>query len=93
LRYKFQLLIAINGLDREYVKHAIEDHLLKVAMSLNLVDDSFLRKANYDPKRAWNMLGKKNQEKVIRHLLTMPMQKLKVTFPQQLSALENLMEV
>jgi len=79
----------MNGLDiPKLKKHTVEDHLLK-AMGLRLGEgkvEKLLREAEYDPKRAWGKLSRKERNEIIEGLFEMEEERLKDIFPQHFEA-------
>ena len=88
----FDEIIVINGLDRNYVKHTIEDHLLEIAKENNINVEELMEKSNGDPKSAWYMLSKKERGKVLESLVRIPTQKLSKFFPQHIKAIKHMLD-
>lgn len=56
-------IIVISGVeDERFIKHTVEDHLLKLAEQLNIYNIS----NNVDPKEEWNKLDKNTQLKIFK---------------------------
>jgi hypothetical protein len=88
--YKFRNLIVINGLDKPYSKHTIEDHLLEFyreisGENLNII----LSNSDQDPKKAWRKL-KDKEEYVYHQLIETSTDKLEQIFTQHIKALKAL---
>jgi hypothetical protein len=68
-QYSFRFPVVVNGLNKPYRKHTIEDHLLEA--SKKVLNDEELRKAIKeieDPKEAWRKLKDKHH-KIYSYLL------------------------
>jgi len=79
----FNLLVAVNGLDKPYEIHTIEDHLLEVAKD-------FVKTRIVNPKKTWNEI-KEYHEEIIRRVRD-DRDLAYSLFPQQIKALEMLCE-
>ena len=90
----FNLILLINGLDRPYIVHTIEDHLLE-AGKLFLGEGKvrrLLQKAGNHPKKAWERLERESQDKVFTKLCQQGRDDLCRLFPQHCEALKLLSE-
>ncbi|MEM0203258.1 MAG: hypothetical protein QXR83_04785 [Archaeoglobaceae archaeon] len=81
----FELLVCINGLDKPYIRHTIEDHLVEASKKLG--KDS----PPEDPKEAWKGLEEDEQLKVYHYLSKKAdMNEIERLFPQQVKLFEAL---
>jgi hypothetical protein len=81
-QYSFKFPVVVNGLNKPYRKHTIEDHLLEA--SKGVLGDEELREAIKgieDPKEAWRKLKDKHC-KVYSHLCRAETNLIAQTFPQ-----------
>jgi len=80
----FNLILLINGLDRPYIVHTIEDHLLEAGkLFLGEVKvEELLQKAENHPKKAWGRLERESQDEVFIKLCQLEMVDLNKVFPQ-----------
>ena len=90
---EFDLILVINGLDRPYQKHSIEDHLLEALRLTSILPQNKLEKlvqeAGNDPKRAWwEKVEKKTQLQILAALHQMNKERLREIFPQQYQAFQ-----
>jgi len=83
--YKFKVSIVINGLNGQYQKHTIEEHLIEyyrrvLGGSLSNVAD--------DPKDIWESLGERLHKDIYCKLLNSSKDEIKEIFPLHIKALE-----
>lgn len=84
---EFELIMSINGLTEMPVeKHSIEDHLLKAAMSLEIIK---VEEELKDSKRSWNSLEESQRDEIFRKLKESS-KLTKEIFPQQVRGCEYL---
>jgi len=89
---KFRTLVVVNGLDKPYSIHTIEDHLLE--FSERVLEENVgevLDASNKNPKEVWEKLKDKH-EGVYSHLLKAEEKDLEQIFPQHIRALGLLQE-
>lgn len=89
---EFSAFLVVNGLDRGYSKHAIEDHFLEAARHVlgDLRVEEALSTAEGDPKGAWSIL-KRFHRKVLE-ALSKSADLARRSFPQHFKAFELLLE-
>jgi len=90
----FNLVLLVNGLDKPYIAHTIEDHLLE-AVKLFLGEgkvEELLQKAENHPKKAWGRLERESQDEVLMKLCQLEKVDLHKIFPQHCNALRLLGE-
>lgn len=90
----FKLILLINGLDRPYAAHTVEDHLLEageVFLGREKVE-GLLHKAGNHPKKAWGSLERESQDEVFIRLCQLERVGLHKIFPQHCEALRLLGE-
>jgi hypothetical protein len=89
--HRFRAAIVVNGLDRPYRRHMIEDHLLEFYREFMKRDlESLLSDVDGDPKEAWKRL-KSEEELIYNRLLRASCDELEKTFTQRVRALKLLM--
>lgn len=90
----FDLVLLINGLDRPYATHTIEDHLLEageVFLGREKVE-GLVQKAGNHPKKAWGSLERESQDEVFVGLSQLERVELHKIFPQHCEAFRLLGE-
>jgi len=90
----FNLILLINGLDRPYTIHTIEDHLLEAGelfLGKEKVEE-LLQKAENHPKKAWGSLERGSQDEVFVRLCQLERADLHKLFPQHCEAFRLLGE-
>jgi hypothetical protein len=87
--YKFNALIILNGLDKPYLKHTIEDHLLEFSKELN---KEIILDKNINPKEIWRKLKDKHQD-IYSNLLKYGKEKIELFFPQHVKAFNFLKQI
>jgi len=85
---RFTLTVIINGLEQEYEKHTIEDHLLELAQHLKICVSNVQRLKN--PKQAWNKIPHKQRKQIFEELKRLPIEVRKKIFRQHIEALESI---
>jgi hypothetical protein len=89
--HRFRTAIVVNGLDKPYRRHTIEDHLLEFYREFVKRDlESLLSDVSGDPKEAWRRL-KSEEELIYNQLLRVSCDELERTFTQHVRALKLLM--
>lgn len=89
---EFRTLVVVNGLDKPYSMHTIEDHLLEFSERvLGENVGGVLDAINKYPKEAWEKLEDKHQA-VYSRLLEAKEKELEQIFPQHMRALDLLQE-
>lgn len=88
---RFEVILVVNGLEEQYIRHTVEDHFLEAAKrsTLRKVVEEALRRTRRDPKRAWSLLGEKRGE-VFGRLVKDP-RLAERSFPQQFKAFRGLL--
>ena len=93
---EFSALVVINGLNYDYTRHTIEDHLIE---ALKNVDEESVKNAlnssRNDPKAAWRNLTRNEEfyREIFKRLLNMSIGELKRIFPQHILSLQHFMKI
>ena len=85
---RFTLAIILNGLEREYEKHTIEDHLIELAQHLKICISDIQGLKN--PKQAWSKIPHKQRRQILEGLKRLPMEACRRIFRQHIEALESI---